>query len=103
MVGRSHEYADQEHLVWSLNDSEATLYELPKVQTERLVLGARKSPTSLTIALRICLAYGERDTQMVPNSLNAVYNKQSTIQFGTNTSLYDLCTLGTSQKRTFSP
>lgn len=95
--GRSHLNKDEESPVWQLEDSDASPYEVSKVAAERIVLAASKH-TLPTVALRICSSYGERDNQMVPNMLPAVYAKQTNVQFGNNTSFYDFLYAGNAAK-----
>lgn len=97
LAGRSQVNADEESPVWSPKDRDATPYERSKAHAEQIVLAAN-STNLPTVALRLGPAYGERDSQMVPNILPALYNKQTHIQLGDNTSLFDLVSVGNAAK-----
>ena len=71
------------------NASRADLYAKSKSVAEKLVLDVNEKAGFRTACLRIPVVYGERDNQMIPESLKILQAVRHRNQIGDNSNLFD--------------
>ena len=91
-AGDEHIDLDETQPLWEPH-SKGTPYGLSKAAAEKLVREANCEDLR-TVALRQCLAYGERDNSFVPGLIGVRTN----VQLGDNTNLMDTVSVGNAAK-----
>lgn len=84
----SHELATEEAPMYTIA-SRADYYSKSKAIADQLVLDANGCGDMRTLCLRPAVVYGERDSQVIPGTLQALREGRHRYQIGDNTNLFD--------------
>ena len=84
----THDSATEDAPIYT-STSRVDYYSKTKAIADQEVLDANNQKKLRTICLRIATVYGERDGQMIPNSLRVLREGRHRYQIGDNTSLFD--------------
>ena len=88
MEGSSHNFITEDAQMYTAN-SRAESYAKTKAVADQAVLDANGEGGLRTLCLRLTVVYGERDSQLIPGSLEALQKGQNRYQIGDNQSLFD--------------
>ena len=89
--------ADERFLTCDTPGFKPNFYHRTKAEAEHEILETDQSKL-LTVSLRLCLSYGERDNQFLPSMMDTYRNNQTNIQLGNNTVPYDFLYAGNAAK-----
>ena len=95
--GSSHKFVTEDAQMIT-SSSRAPYYQKTKAIADQAVLDANGTGGLRTLCLRLAGVYGERDSQMIPNSLHALQEGRNRYQIGDNKSLFD-CVSATNAAR----
>ena len=88
MAGVSHNFVT-ENAQTHTTASRADYYAKTKAVADQAVLDANGKGGVSTLCLRLAAVYGERDSQVVPGTLDALQKGRNRYQIGDNKSLFD--------------
>ena len=88
MEGSVHNFITEDAPMYTAS-SRAEDYARTKAVADQAVLDANGQGGLRTLCLRLTSVYGERDSQLIPGSLDALQNGGSRYQVGANQNLFD--------------
>ena len=88
MEGSSHEFITEDARTFTLT-SRADCYSKTKAIADQAVLDANGIGGLRTLCLRLTAVYGERDSQLIPGTINVLQEGRHRYQIGDNKSLMD--------------
>ena len=88
MEGSSHKFITEDAQLCTTS-SRAEYYAKTKAVADQAVLDANGKGGLRTLCLRLTVVYGERDSQIIPNTLDALQKGRNRYQIGDNKNLMD--------------
>ncbi|KAN0105841.1 NAD(P)-binding protein [Hyaloscypha variabilis] len=88
LVGDSYDMGDETWPMKTLKTRNSNAYATSKAIADKIVQDAN-GKAFLTVCLRVCAVYGERDSQMIPAMMKMMKEGKHRIQIGDNTAKSD--------------